>query len=192
MEVRKGGSKDDIRQGYNIWVDLTDPTTPELLNVQQSFHLDGKALEEYTNILSSIVDKYEQLLTAIGLSVTDIEQRSFYRPSRKMLEYLDNLSRQIIILRRHFWHIRDIINFLTHMQEDKPDIKYLKIVYDDINQLIDLVESYQETVNSTRELYIANVSLQMNDDQDADALLCDTTATNIHFKRLRHEWARSQ
>jgi len=49
------------------------------------------------------------------------------------------------------------------MQEDKPDIKYLKIVYDDINQLIDLVESYQDTVNSTRELYIANVSLQMND-----------------------------
>ena len=115
MEVRKGGSKDDIRQGYNIWVDLTDPTTPELLNVQQSFHLDGKALEEYTNILSSIVDKYEQLLTAIELSVPDIEQRSFYRPSRKILEYLDNLSRQIIILRRHFWRIRDIINFLTHM-----------------------------------------------------------------------------
>ena len=49
MEVRKGGSKDDIRQGYNIWVDLTDPTTPELLNVQQSFHLDGKALEENAN-----------------------------------------------------------------------------------------------------------------------------------------------
>ncbi|OLC25633.1 MAG: hypothetical protein AUJ08_00765 [Thaumarchaeota archaeon 13_1_40CM_3_50_5] len=81
---------------------------------------------------------------------------------------------------------------MTHMQEDKPDIKYLKIVYDDINQIIELVESYQDTVNSTRELYIANVSLQMNDDQDADALLCDTTATNIHFKRLRHEWARSQ
>ena len=67
----------------------------------------------------------------------DIEQRSFYRPSRKMLEYLDNLSWQIIILRRHFWHIRDIINFLTQIQEDKPDIKYLKIVYDDINRLYD-------------------------------------------------------
>jgi magnesium transporter len=36
-------------------------------------------------------------------------------------------------------------------------------VYDDINQLIELVESYQDTVNSTRELYIANVSLLMND-----------------------------
>lgn len=29
-EVRQGGSKDDIRQGYNVWIDLVDPTTPEL------------------------------------------------------------------------------------------------------------------------------------------------------------------
>jgi magnesium transporter len=115
------------------------------------------------NILSSIVDRYEQLLTAIELSVTDIERKSIYRPSKKMLEYLDRLSKQIIILRWHFWHIRDVINFLTHVHEDRQDIKYLKIVYDDINQLIELVESYQDTVNSNRELYIANVSLQMSD-----------------------------
>gem|GEM_PF-2728076 len=33
MEVRSGGSKDDIQQGHNIWVHLTDPTYPELRNV---------------------------------------------------------------------------------------------------------------------------------------------------------------
>lgn len=242
-EVRRGGSKDDIRQGYNVWVDLSDPTPAELWNAQQSFHLDSKALEEYSNkskrpqvrmleshvftlmldmryddaqtlvtegiyiflgrgwlvtihssevdlmaivkrileeknrpliessvdalyysVLSSIVDKYEQLLTAIELSVLEMEQLSVHRrPSKQMLEHLDNLSRQMIVLRRHFWHIRDVINFLIHVQEERPDIKYLKIVYDDINQLIELVESYQDTVNSTRELYIANVSLLMND-----------------------------
>ena len=59
--------------------------------------------------------------------------------------------------------MRDIINFLTHVEEDKEDVKYLKIVYDDITQLIELVESYRDTINSTRELYIANVSLQMSD-----------------------------
>jgi len=29
-EVRQGGSEDDIRQGYNVWIDLVDPTPPEL------------------------------------------------------------------------------------------------------------------------------------------------------------------
>ena len=41
-------------------------------------------------------------------------------------------------------------------------MKYLKIVYDDINQLIEMVESYHDTINSTRELYVVNVSLQMS------------------------------
>jgi magnesium transporter len=53
-------------------------------------------------------------LTAIELTITDFEQRTLYRPTRKMLEYLDTLSRQIIVLRRHFWHVRDILNFDTY------------------------------------------------------------------------------
>jgi magnesium transporter len=117
----------------------------------------------FYSILAILIDSYEQLLTAIELSVTDFEQRTLNKPSKRMLEYLDSLSRQVIILRRHFWRMRDIINFLTHTEEGKEDVKYLKIVYDDINQLIELVESYRDTINSTRELYIANVSLQMSD-----------------------------
>jgi magnesium transporter len=241
-EVKYNGSKEDMKAGYNIWVDLVSPTPAELSRIQQYFQLDKLALDEYSNkskkpqvrvvdnhkfalaldmkfkdaktlvteavhlfvgrgwlvtihsnkvdlqsriltlfeqknktviessidalfynILASLIDSYEQLLTAIELSVTDFEQRTLYKPSRRMLEYLDSLSRQVIILRRHFWHIRDIINFLTHIEEDKEDVKYLKIVYDDINQLIELVESYRDTINSTRELYVANVSLQMSD-----------------------------
>jgi magnesium transporter len=49
------------------------------------------------------------------------------------------------------------------MEEDKEDIKYLQIVYDDINQIIDLVESYQDTINSTLDIYAGSISLQLND-----------------------------
>jgi hypothetical protein len=42
------------------------------------------------------------------------------------------------------------------------EVKYLQIAYDDISQLIDLVESFRDTINSIRDLYMANVSLQMN------------------------------
>ena len=37
------------------------------------------------------------------------------------------------------------------------------MAYDNIAQLIELVESYGDTINSVRDLYIANISLQMND-----------------------------
>lgn len=241
-EVKKSGTKQDITNGYKLWLDLIDPTPSEINEIQQSFDLDKNALEVfrskskkpqirmlgthtfslildikykdlktlatealyifkgngwlitihsstvdlitsvntlfeqknikimeatidalYYNILTETVGKYEQLLTSIEMTITDFEQKSLYKPSKKMLEYLDTLSRQIIILRRHFWHMRDIINYLTHMEKDKEEVMYIEIAYDNITQLIELVESYRDTLNSTRDLYMANVSLQMND-----------------------------
>ncbi len=55
------------------------------------------------------------------------------------------------------------MNYLIHPQTGKDGIKYLRLAHDDINQLIELVESYRDTINSTRGMYMANVSLQLND-----------------------------
>jgi magnesium transporter len=117
----------------------------------------------YYNILAEIIGLYEQLLTAVELSVNEYQRRSFARPSEVIFDEIDTLSRQTIILRRHFWRVRNIINFLVHNEHDKEEIKYIDMVYDDISQLIDFVESYEGTINSIRELYVARVSLQIND-----------------------------
>ena len=241
-EVKQSGTKEDITKGYKLWLDVIDPTSSEIQDIQQIYDLDKNTLEIFMNkskkpqirmsnaqiftlildikykdlrtlatealyifkgkdwlitihsskvdlipnvnalfeqknvrimeatidalyysIMTEVIGKYEQLLTSIEMTVTNFEQKSLYKPSRKMLDYLDTLSRQIIILRRHFWHTRDIINYLKHMEKDTEEIMYIEIAYDNITQLIELVESYRDTLNSTRDLYIANVSLQMND-----------------------------
>jgi len=117
----------------------------------------------YYNMLAEIVTKYEQLLTALELSVNEYQRQSFVRPLPSLLERIEILSRETIILRRHFWRVRNVINFLVHNEQDKEEIKYIEMVYDDISQLIDFVESYEGTINSIRELYLAKVSLQIND-----------------------------
>jgi len=140
-------------------------------SIKHIFEQKNKKLKEsnidalYYTIISEIIGKYEQLLTSIELTIADFEQKSLYKKTSKdMFSYLDTVAKQIIILRRHFWYTRDIMNFLIHTQTDKEDeIKYLRMAYDDINQLIELVESYGDTINSTRDLYIANVSLQLSD-----------------------------
>jgi magnesium transporter len=241
-EVKQSGTKEDITKGYKLWLDVIDPTSSEIQDIQQIYGLDKNTLEIFINkskkpqirmsnaqiftlildinykdlrtlatealyifkgkdwlitihsskvdlipnvnalfeqknvrimeatidalyysIMTEVIGKYEQLLTSIEMTVTNFEQKSLYKPSREMLDYLDTLSRQIIILRRHFWHTRDIINYLKHMEKDTEEIMYIEIAYDNITQLIELVESYRDTLNSTRDLYIANVSLQMND-----------------------------
>ncbi len=117
----------------------------------------------FCSLLSALVEKYEQLVTAVELKVLEFEKQSLYRPTRKTVQMLDLLSKQTITLRRHFWRARNTINFLTYAEQDKEDVKYLRMVHDDILQLIDMLESYGETMNSTREVFAQSISLRMDD-----------------------------
>jgi magnesium transporter len=134
----------------------------KLLTVKNTKIKEGTINSFYYNLIAEIISKYEQLLTAIELSVNKYQHRSFAKPTEMVFEHIDALSRQVIIIRRQFWRVRNIINFLVHNGENK-EVKYIEAVYDDISQLIDFVESYEGTINSIRELYIAKVSLQIND-----------------------------
>jgi magnesium transporter len=117
----------------------------------------------FYSLLSALVEKYEQLLTAVELKVLELEKQSQYRPTKKTLQMLDLLSKQAIILRRHFWHARNTINFLSYAERDNEDVMYLKMVYDEVTQLIDMIESHRETMNSTREVFAGSISLRMSD-----------------------------
>ena len=134
-----------------------------LFNIQNETIKERRIDALYYNLLAGFVSKYEQHLTALELSVNEYQRRSFVRPFPAIFESIDILSRQAIMLRRQFWHVRNIINFLLHMEKNKEDVKYIEMVYDDISQLIDFVESYEGTINSIRELYVAKVSLQINE-----------------------------
>src|SRR6476646_26996 len=155
--------------GRNWLITLHPPEVNLKELVERLFKVKNKKIKEssiaalYYNVIAEIVTRYEQLLTALELSVNEYQQRSFVRPSPEIFDSIDILSRHTIILRRHFWRARNIINFLVHNEHDKEEVKYIEMVYDDISQLIDFVESYEGTINSIRELYVAKVSLQIND-----------------------------
>lgn len=117
----------------------------------------------FYSVLSELIDRYEQVITAVELTITDLEEKALSDPSRGTIRQLAALSKQLIVFRRHFWRVRDVVNFLSHMEKDQAEVKYIQMAYDNISQLVDLVESYRDTINSVRDLYIANISLEMND-----------------------------
>jgi Mg2+ and Co2+ transporter CorA len=198
--VKSDASLDDLGNGYNAWIDLTEPDHDELLGLANKFNLDSDAVNKskkpeirlldnhtftvmldmknkdpktletegiyfflgrkwlitihnsevnlkelverlfkvknkkikestiaalYYNVLAEIVTKYEQLLTALELTVNEYQRRSFVRPSPEIFDSIDTLSRHTIILRRHFWRVRNIINFLVHNEHDKEEVKYI-------------------------------------------------------------------
>jgi magnesium transporter len=60
-------------------------------------------------------------------------------------------------------------------------VKYVEMAYDNVTQLIQLVESYPDTINSTRDLYIANISLQMNDTMRVLAIFYSITKVIVNI-----------
>ena len=72
----------------------------------------------------------------------EVERKAQHSHSKYVLEYIDLLSRQTIVLNRYFRQARNVIKYYIYLEEDKDDIKYLKIVYDNINQLVEMVQSY--------------------------------------------------
>jgi magnesium transporter len=143
-------------------VDLVK-STRKLLEHENKKMLKDSIEALFYNILSEMIDRYEQVLTAVELTMTNLEEKALSHPAKETIGHLAILSRQLIGFRRHFWRIRDVVNFLTHMEKDQAEVKYIQMAYDNITQLIELVESYRDTINSVRDLYIANISLQMND-----------------------------
>jgi magnesium transporter len=46
-EVIEGkGSRDDIRNGYNLWIDIVNPSSSEVFEMEQIFNLDNKAVQK--------------------------------------------------------------------------------------------------------------------------------------------------
>src|SRR6476620_311869 len=130
---------------------------------------ENKKLGEYSidalfySILTELIGRYERVLTAVEITMTDLEEKSLTDPAKETIDYLGILSRQLIVFRRHFWRIREGVNFVTYIEKDTDEVKYIQMAYDNITQLIERVESCRDTINSVRDLYIANISLQMND-----------------------------
>jgi magnesium transporter len=63
------------------------------------------------------------VLMAVELTITDQEEKALSDPSRETIQYLSMLSRQLIVFRRHFWRVRDAVNFQIHMERDQKEGK---------------------------------------------------------------------
>jgi magnesium transporter len=74
-EVKQGGNKEDIRNGYNLWIDITDPSPPEILAIQKNFDPDTKTLEIFIHKSKKpqvrVLDNYTFTL------ILDIKYKSF-------------------------------------------------------------------------------------------------------------------
>ncbi|MCL6433383.1 MAG: magnesium/cobalt transporter CorA [Leptolyngbyaceae cyanobacterium HOT.MB2.61] len=117
-------------------------------------------------LIDSIVDGFFPVLETYGEQIEELEDEVVSNPTRKTLERIHKLKRELLSLRRAIWPQRDAINALIRDGSAliSNDVRvYLRDCYDHTIQVLDMVETYRELSSSLMDVYLSSVSNKMNE-----------------------------
>lgn len=117
-------------------------------------------------MLDIIVDNYFIVMEKLGEQVELLEEEVIRRSNTKSLARINQLRKELIVLKRNIAPVRDLLNGIIRSESDLLDdrtTKYFKDVYDHIIQAYDLSENYRDMMTSMQDLYINNVNLKLNE-----------------------------
>jgi len=131
---------------------------------------NGKIRKKSTDYLAyalfdAMVDNYFLVLEKIGAQIEELEEEILTEPSRESLEWLHFLKRELTVLRKSVWPIRDVINSLIRSDSDlilEDTLKYFMDIYDHTMQIIETLEAFRDVTASLFDIYLSGISNRMN------------------------------
>jgi magnesium transporter len=116
-------------------------------------------------LLDLIVDQYFVILEDQGETIEDLESEVVSTPTPATLSQIHRLKREMIILRKSVWPLREVISRLERSESSlikEPTILYFKDVYDHIIQIIDNIETFRDILSGMLDIYLSSVSNRLN------------------------------
>ena len=117
------------------------------------------------SLLDAMVDNYFLVLEKIGAQIEELEEEILTAPSMDSLERLHFLKRDLTILRKSVWPLRDVINSIIRSDSDlvlDDTLKYFMDVYDHSIQIIETLEAFRDVSASLFDIYLSGISNRMN------------------------------
>lgn len=117
-------------------------------------------------LLDAIIDGFFPVLEAYGEKIEDLEEEVVTNPTRRTLQKIYQVRRELLALRRAIWPQRDAINSLIRDGSDliRPEVRiYLRDCYDHAVQVMDMVETYRELASGLMDVYLSAVGNKMNE-----------------------------
>ena len=144
----------------------------DLEPIRQRIRTAGSRLRENDTsfllyvLLDGIVDRYYPVLESYSERLEDLEEELLERPSQGTLQQMHAIKRELMLMRRAAWPMRELI---SNLQRDKHEClsetsqTYLRHVHDHCTQIIDLIETYREIANAIGDTWISVTSNRTND-----------------------------
>ncbi len=117
-------------------------------------------------LIDLIVDHYFVLLEDQGEVIEDLESKLIANPTPDTLGQIHRLKREMIMLRKSVWPLREVISRLERSESPlikEPTVLYFKDVYDHIIQIIDNIETFRDILSGMLDIYLSSVSNRLNE-----------------------------
>ncbi|MEW6367603.1 MAG: magnesium/cobalt transporter CorA [Acidobacteriota bacterium] len=118
------------------------------------------------SLLDSMVDHCFPILEYYGDRLEELEEMVLEGASREAVHEIHRLKRELLLLRRAVWPMREVINSLQrepHECLSETTRTYLRDIYDHTVQIIDMIETYREVATSLTETSMTAMSNRMNE-----------------------------
>ncbi|MCM2305656.1 MAG: magnesium/cobalt transporter CorA [Elusimicrobia bacterium] len=117
-------------------------------------------------LLDAIVDQFFPVLEHYGDRLEELEGRVLEGRSRRILRDIHVLKRELLLLRRALWPMRDMIHELQmerHECLSETTRTYMTDLYDHVVQAMDILETYREVVAGLAETHLSAVNNRLNE-----------------------------
>ena len=117
-------------------------------------------------LIDVIVDYYMFILGALGDHIDILEDDVLADPSPVIIRRISHIRREVSILRKSIWPLRDAI--LALERSDRPYMSeanaiYFRDVYDHAVRTIEIIESEREVLATVTDLHVSTLSYRMNE-----------------------------
>jgi len=144
---------------------IYEPIKKTIKNNESKIRKNGSDYLAYL-LVDSIIDNYFSVLENIGERIENIENKLVVSPSSKTLKAIYVLKRDMLLLHKSVWPLREVISKLergeTLLVESNTRI-YIRDVYDHIIQIIDTVETYRDMLSNMIDIYLSSMSNRLNE-----------------------------
>jgi len=118
-------------------------------------------------LIDAVVDNVFPMLEHISIRLEDEEDRILRgRGGEPVIEPLYAVRRELILLRRALWPLREAVAQLQKLEGERisEDTRlYLRDVSDHVVQIVELLESERELVSTLMDVHLSQVSHKMNE-----------------------------
>jgi len=117
-------------------------------------------------LTDAIVDHYFIILENLGEKIEELEEELVKNPSAGFLNALQGLKKEMILLRKSIWPIREMITGLERSESpliSKATLLYFRDIYDHTIHIIDTMETFRDMLSGMLDIYLSSTGNRMNE-----------------------------